>query len=224
MMIDTALIFAAGRGERLMPYTKTNPKPMLLIDNKPLIEHHLNRLSACGIKQVVINLAYLGYKIKHYFGNGQSFGLHIEYLPEPPGGLETGGTLAYLVKTHRIQDDSTILCLNGDIHTDYQPNPQIELLDSCNGHLILIPEHEEKPPANFGWSPNTHCIETHPKKYIFSGIAYYRCKALKDLPLGRYSIRDWLYEQTANKALTGEVFNGFWQDIGSPAILKKFIR
>ncbi|NDA64847.1 MAG: hypothetical protein EBX50_22900 [Chitinophagia bacterium] len=79
-MLNTALILAAGRGERLMPYTKYTPKPMMLIENKPLIEHHLIQLSKAGIQRVLINHAYLGYKIKHYMPRN-SFLCPVEHWP-----------------------------------------------------------------------------------------------------------------------------------------------
>lgn len=220
-MLNTALILAAGRGERLMPYTKYTPKPMMLIENKPLIEHQLTQLSKAGIQRVFINHAYLGYKIKHYFGQGNAFNLKIEYLPEPPGGLETGGTLAFLTQSQELQEE-ILLCINGDIYTDYSANTHIQLNTQLNGHLILIHTKPHLPPANFGFSKENHFLTLTPQEYIFSGIAYYRVSALKSLPTGRFSIRAWLFEQIRQKKLTGEIYHGMWHDIGSPEVLKHF--
>jgi len=218
-MLDTALIFSAGRGERLMPYTKDTPKPMVLVNNKPLLEYHLKCLSAIGVKNVIINLAYLGYKIKHYFGSGQQFGVNIEYFAEPPGGLETGGTLAMVVRHYNLST-KLILCLNADIYTHYIPQQNLDIHDNCNGHLILVPHASHLPPGNFGLSTTNNLILPHSTEYIFSGIAYYKTKSLLQLPIGRHSLRDWIFAQIAAKKLTGEVYSGFWQDIGTPAALK----
>ncbi|HBB52615.1 MAG TPA: hypothetical protein DCZ80_01770 [Legionellales bacterium] len=219
-MIKTALIFAAGRGERLMPYTKDTPKPMLMVGNEPLLAFHIQNLKACGIEHIIINHAYLGYKIRQYFGNGQSFGLHIEYLPEPPGALETGGTLAFLKECLHPKHE-VLLTINADIYTDYQANPNFELSPNAHAHLVLIPTQKDLPPGNFGLDPQTHQIHVHSKDLIFSGIGFYQLAALQDLPKGRYSIRNWLFTQAQAGQLTGEIYQGLWQDIGTPSAWQK---
>ena len=74
-----AMILAAGRGERLRPLTDTTPKPLLDIDGKLLIEHHLDRLASTGFREVVINLSHLGDQIRDTLGDGSSWGLSIHY-------------------------------------------------------------------------------------------------------------------------------------------------
>ncbi len=80
-----AFILAAGRGERMRPLTDHTPKPLLLAGGKALIEWHLERLAACGFRDVVINHAHLGEQIEASLGDGGRFGLAIRYSPEPPG-------------------------------------------------------------------------------------------------------------------------------------------
>ena len=84
------MILAAGLGERLRPLTETNPKPMLLVGGKPLLQYHLERLSEAGIQEVVINTSWLAEKIESYFGDGSQFGLQINWSRESHP-LETGG-------------------------------------------------------------------------------------------------------------------------------------
>ena len=86
-----AMILAAGRGKRMMPLTAELPKPMLCVAGKPLIEHHIMRLKAAGITQIIINLAWQGDKIKTYFADGRAWGVTITYSQEVTGGLETAG-------------------------------------------------------------------------------------------------------------------------------------
>ena len=86
-----AMILAAGRGQRMMPLTAELPKPMLKVQGKPLIEHHIERLKTAGITDFIINLAWQGDKIRAYFGDGSRLGVHIEYSQEPEQGLETAG-------------------------------------------------------------------------------------------------------------------------------------
>jgi MurNAc alpha-1-phosphate uridylyltransferase len=213
MMIDTALIFAAGRGERLRPFTLLQPKPMLELASRPLLSFHLESLAQAGFKRVIINHAYLGYKIKHYFGTGTSFNLNLEYLAEPPGGLETGGTLAAIAKWYEI-DQKYLLCINGDIFTDYPWSTKLELSDNFHGKLILVPPDEHFDTMDFGLDSN-RIIQLHHKKYLFSGIAYYRLSSLKTLNIGRYSIRNWLFQRAQHGELLGDIHNGLWFDIGT---------
>lgn len=222
-MIKTALIFAAGRGERMMPYTQHTPKPLLYIQTKPLLAYHLYHLAEVGIQQVIINHAYLGSQIRQYVGNGQAFGLQVEYLPEPPGGLETAGTLSFISKAKHINED-ILLSINADIFTNYRANPFLKLDKDIDAHLVLIPKQKHLPPANFGLSLKDNRVLTSPKTFIFSGISYYRMKALEKLSIGRYSIRDWLYFKAQQQRLSGEVFSGSWYDVGHPQIFQQLNR
>ncbi|MGD0576786.1 MAG: HAD-IIIA family hydrolase [Candidatus Staskawiczbacteria bacterium] len=79
MELKQAVILAGGRGERLMPFTANNPKPMIPINGKPFLEHLIELLKKNKIKEVVILTGYLGEKIEKYFGNGSKFGIKIKY-------------------------------------------------------------------------------------------------------------------------------------------------
>src|SRR5262245_3173635 len=88
-----AMILAAGRGERMRPLTDELPKPLLKVGGRPLIEYHLERFAAAGIREVVVNLAWKGALIRAALGNGEQFGLRILYSDEGELALETGGGL-----------------------------------------------------------------------------------------------------------------------------------
>ena len=77
-----ALLLAAGQGTRLRPYTDRIPKPMMQIGGKPILEHNVESLSACGIKEVAINLHYCSDVIKDHFGDGAKWGVNIRYSYE----------------------------------------------------------------------------------------------------------------------------------------------
>lgn len=81
--ITQAVILAGGEGKRLRPFTLKNPKPMVLLNGKPFLEHLINLLKENGIKEVVILTGYLGNKIEEHFGNGSEFGLQIKYSFTP---------------------------------------------------------------------------------------------------------------------------------------------
>ena len=87
----TAMILAAGRGERMRPLTDKTPKPLLRVHGQPLIERHVKRLVHAGIEDIVINLAWLGGQIRDYLGDGARFGAAITYSEEAPRALDSGG-------------------------------------------------------------------------------------------------------------------------------------
>jgi MurNAc alpha-1-phosphate uridylyltransferase len=92
-----ALILAAGRGERMRPLTEHTPKPLLHVQGKALIEWHLEALSRDGVKDVVINTAYLEEQFPPTLGDGSRWGLRIHYSMEGRdhgGALETAGGMA----------------------------------------------------------------------------------------------------------------------------------
>ena len=97
-----ALILAAGRGERMRPLTDSMPKPLLPVQGKPLIEWHLLALATAGVKDVVINTAWLEDQFPVALGDGSRWGLRIVYSHEGRdhgGALETAGGIATALRT-----------------------------------------------------------------------------------------------------------------------------
>src|SRR5687768_3628726 len=86
-----AMILAAGRGERMRPLTDATPKPLLDVAGKRLIEYHLEAVARAGIRDVVINLSWLGEQIREALGDGSRYGLRLQFSDEGPVALETGG-------------------------------------------------------------------------------------------------------------------------------------
>tara|TARA_Y100000034_G_scaffold133699_1_gene199921 strand:+ start:1103 stop:1855 length:753 start_codon:yes stop_codon:yes gene_type:complete len=87
-----AIILCAGKGERLMPLTENIPKPMVLIDNKPVLEYLIKLCKKHNITEIAINTSYFPEKIKEYFGNGEKFGVKLTYSFEQEL-LGTSGSL-----------------------------------------------------------------------------------------------------------------------------------
>lgn len=108
-----AVIMAGGRGERLKPYTEHLPKPMLLVGDKPIIEHNINRLISYGIDNIHININYLGEKISSHLGDGSSRSAKISYVNESVP-LGTAGAL----KLHNNFANDVILLMNADLLTN----------------------------------------------------------------------------------------------------------
>ena len=110
-----ALIFAAGLGERMRPLTDTTPKPLLAVAGKPLIEWHLEKLAACGVREVVVNTSWLAQQFPQALGDGARWGLRIVYSYEGTTPLETGGGMLHALP---LLGDAPFLLVNGDVWTD----------------------------------------------------------------------------------------------------------
>jgi len=207
--MKTAMILAAGRGERLKPLTNKLPKALCAVQGKPLIEHHLRALATAGFQRVIINHAYLGGLIRAQLGTGQHFGLTIQYTPEPPGGLETGGGI---VNALPLLGNEPFVTINADIFTDY-PLANLQLPSSSMVHIILVPKPDYVSQGDFGLS-NVQLANTN-KLYTFSGIACYRSEIFNICKPGRYSVAPLIRQLAEVKRATGELYNGVWHDIGS---------
>jgi dTDP-glucose pyrophosphorylase len=115
------VIMAGGRGTRLRPQTEFCPKPMLPVGGKPILEHILERAKAQGFTNFAFAIHYLGHMVEDYFGNGERFGVRIDYLREQ-APLGTAGALSLL----NPRPDLPFIVTNGDVMTDIRYG---ELLD-----------------------------------------------------------------------------------------------
>ena len=104
-----AVIIAGGLGTRLRPLTNNTPKPMLPIGEKPILEHLVNWTKKGGIKSVILCVSYLKESIEDYFGDGEKFGVKIEYAISKKQ-LATAGQL----KTAEKFIDDDFVCMYGD--------------------------------------------------------------------------------------------------------------
>lgn len=206
--MKNAMILAAGRGERLRPLTDITPKPMLAVNDVPVIEQHVQRLAQAGFQRIVINHAWLGSQIRRHLKNGAAWGVQIEYSSEPPGGLETGGGLYQAL---RLLGNEPFLAVNADIITDYPFKP-VTLSEGILAHLVLVPTSANNPKGNF--SLNAHGLINNDPIYVYSGIAVYHPDFFKHCVAGRYSVVPTLRMHCDANRITGEIYQGFWRDIG----------
>jgi MurNAc alpha-1-phosphate uridylyltransferase len=212
-----AMILAAGRGERMRPLTDTLPKPLLEVKGKPLIVWHLEKLARNGFKVVVINIAYLGYKIAEYLGDGSKYGLEIHYSDEQESGaLESAGGIK---KALPLLGDKPFLVVNGDVFCDYEFDKSFNL-HGKKAHLILVPNPSHNPKGDFGITHHS-VLNSAQNMYTFSGIAYYDPSFFKDIMLQKSALAPLLRTSIEKKEISGEVFNNIWHDIGTPQRLKE---
>jgi len=211
-----AMILAAGRGERLRPLTDTTPKPMLLVDGKPLLEHHINRLVAAGINDIVINTCWLGEQIEAYFhDDGRRFGVNISWSRETQP-LETGGGISRALP---LLGDQPFLLINGDVWSDF---PLAELSNShlpaeLDARLVLVNNPEHHPQGDFSLEGSLASYR-EAQRFTFSGISLFRPQlfaAYQNNAEQYFPLRDILKPAILNGRVGATVYSGSWCDVGT---------
>jgi MurNAc alpha-1-phosphate uridylyltransferase len=210
-----AFILAAGRGERMRPLTDHRPKPLLIAGGKPLIVWHLERLQACGFRDVVINHAHLGEQIEEALGDGNRFGLAIRYSPEPPGALETAGGIANALD---LLGQDPFLLVNGDVWCDWDFS-RAHALAGREAHLVLV----DNPPQHAG---GDFCLDRGTVRYASAGIGPTLTYAGTGVfspdffaavaPGAVMKMRPLLDAGIALGIVSGERHAGRWVDVGTP--------
>ena len=215
-----AMILAAGRGERMRPLTDTLPKPLLEVHNKPLIVWHLEKLVQKGFKEVIINIAHLGFKIPEYLGDGSKYGIKIAYSDEQTNGaLESAGGIK---KALPLLGEESFLVVNGDVFCDYDFNPDFDLQNKL-AHLILVQNPSHNIKGDFGLN-DTLVLNKADEMYTFSGIGYYSPELFRNLEQGKSALAPLLRKAIEQEKITGEVHHGCWHDIGTPQRLDEINR
>jgi N-acetyl-alpha-D-muramate 1-phosphate uridylyltransferase len=207
-----AMILAAGRGERMRPLTDHTPKPLLQAADKALIVHTIEQLCQAGFTEIVINLAHLGEQIKHFLGNGNRFNVAIEYSDEGDGALETAGGI---IKALPLLGPSPFLVVNGDIATDF-PFASLKTLDIKLAHLVLVNNPAHHPDGDFGLDQLNNVVNDAPVKLTFSGIGVYSPALFEGCVRGKQKLAPLLRSAIDLQRITGQKFEGFWLDIGTP--------
>ncbi len=205
-----AMILAAGRGERLRPLTDSLPKPLVEVGGKPLIEHHLQALAEAGFREIVINQNHLGKMLRSALGDGERWDINIHWSNEQPEALETGGGILQALP---LLGSSPFLVVNGDIWTDY-PYARLRAIKCDWAHLVMIPN----PPQNHGGDfvlLNARIRSVGGDKLTFSGIAVYHPRLFDDCTPGKFSVVPLLRSAIENHLVTGEIYKGGWEDIGT---------
>jgi MurNAc alpha-1-phosphate uridylyltransferase len=216
-----AMILAAGLGQRMRPLTDNLPKPLLSVGGKPLLQYHLEALQKLGVKQVIINLAYLGDKIREFAGNGSQYGLKIHYSEESEP-LETAGGLLHALP---LLGDNPFLLINGDVWSDY-PLAQLsqrQLKINENAHLVLVPNPEFHPNGDF--APDSQGIlvaDMDLEKFTFAGLSLVHPKLISEYPRQRrkFPLGEVLRHGIEQGQITAEIYHGRWSDVGTPERLE----
>ncbi len=206
------MVLAAGRGERMRPLTDREPKPLLRVGGKRLIEYHLEGLAAGGFREVVINTAWLGDLVEKSLGDGTRYGLEIVYSHERPEALETGGGIFNALP---LLGPAPFLLVNGDVWTDIdfgalRRDPPAQAL----AHLVLVRNPPQHARGDFLLEQGL-VAEGEGTRHTYSGVGIYRAEFFAGCAPGKFPLLPLLRRAIAQRALSGELHTGRWFDIGT---------
>ena len=219
---DTAMVLAAGMGKRMRPLTATQPKPMVRVAGKPLIDHTLDRLAEAGIAKAVVNVHYLPDSLEaHVLERAMP---KVTISDERDALLETGGGL---VRAEPMLPDP-FFCLNSDnIWLDGPRDCFADLsavwdADRMDALLLLVPH---KGANNFSGLGDFHLdgegrvsrrADRKVAPFIFTGIQLIAKRLLRDAPEGKFSTNVFWSRAIDEGRLFGTVFTGQWFEVGTP--------
>ena len=206
------MLLAAGRGERLRPLTDSVPKALVEVGGKPLIAWHLERLAASGARDVVINVSHLGDQIVERIADGTRYGLRIAYSRETEP-LETAGGIAQALP---LLTREPFLLVNADIYCEYDLRRLlVHSLGERLAHLILVPNPAHRQGGDFTLDAGLVGSAPAPR-YTYAGVAVVSPRLVESVTPGdKAPLAPLLYAAADRRLMTGELYRGLWQDVGT---------
>jgi len=220
------MIFAAGRGDRMRPLTDDCPKPLLPVGGKPLIVWQIERLAAAGVRNIVINHAWLGAQIEAALGDGSAWGVRLAYSPEGQA-LETAGGIAHAMPLlHAGSGHSVFIAVSGDVFCDYdyaglcERAPALAAQPTPGMHLVMVPNPDYHPRGDFALASDGILHADGAQRLTFGNIGLYDTRLFAGIAPGTRLAMTPLYRQAIEEGrATGERFDGRWENVGTPAQL-----
>jgi len=207
-----AMVLAAGRGERLRPLTERLPKPMVEAGGRPLIDWHLQRLAAAGLRDAVINVSHLAEQIVAHVGDGARYGMRVAWSRETEP-LETAGGIA---NARALLGEAPFLLVNSDIYCEVDFSPLKSLPLSGNlAHIVLVPNPPHHPEGDFTLESGMVGNGAAPR-YTYAGVAVMSPSIVAGVRAGEKAPLGPLLRKAAGDGkLSGELFRGLWTDVGT---------
>ncbi|MDZ7653711.1 MAG: nucleotidyltransferase family protein [Burkholderiaceae bacterium] len=221
-----ALVFAAGRGERMRPLSDTTPKPLLRAGGRRLIEWQIAALAAAGVREIVINTAHLADQFEQTLGNGAALGVAIAYAREGSRAEDALETLGGIVNALPLLGDAPFIAVSGDIVCDYDYRALLArtaplAAGGLDAHLVLVDNPPFHPRGDMGLrgAGGDARISTDPPWLTYANIALLRPQLFAGEAAGKRKLFPWLYRAVAAGRVGGEHHAGRWYNVGTPADL-----
>ena len=220
-MTTRALILAAGRGERMRPLTDHTPKPLLQVRGQRLIEWHLQALAAAGVREVVVNTAWLEEQFEPALGDGARWGVQLHWSREGRdhgGALETAGGIA---KALPLLGEA-FWVVSGDVFLpgfafDSAP-AQAVMAGTHLAHLWMVPNAPHHPRGDFSLGEDGLLgSDTDRPRLTWASVGLFHRAMFERVTVGqRMALRPLLESAIAQRRLAGSRWGGAWTDVGTP--------
>lgn len=219
----TAMILAAGRGERMRPLTDVTPKPLLVAGGKSLIAWQIEALARGGYRTIVINAAHHASQLTAALGDGSRFGVDIAWSIEPEP-LETAGGIATAMP---LLPAGPVLIVSADIATAFDYASLAARADAMAAggaarvHLVMVPNPPFHPDGDFALEDGMIRAAGKPR-LTFGNIGLYDTALFGELPRGvKLKLLPLYLQWIARGTVSGEYFDGRWANIGTPEDLAR---
>ncbi|HEY2579963.1 MAG TPA: mannose-1-phosphate guanyltransferase [Streptosporangiaceae bacterium] len=219
-----AVVMAGGEGTRLRPMTASQPKPMLPVVNRPIMEHVLRLVKRHGFSETVVTVQFLASLVRNYFGDGEDFGLSLQYATEE----EPLGTAGSVKNAQDALRDEPFLVISGDALTDIDLSELVKF-HQRNSALVTVALSRKPNPLEFGIVITgedgriQRFLEKPSWGQVFSdtvntGIYVMQPEVLDEVPPGE--VVDWsgdVFPRLLKRGapLYGWVGAGYWEDVGT---------
>jgi MurNAc alpha-1-phosphate uridylyltransferase len=222
---DTAMVLAAGLGKRMRPLTASQPKPLVRVAGKPLIDHALDKLAEAGVAKAIVNVHYLADALEAHV-NARKAPM-VAVSDERERLLETGGGVAKALP----QLPDPFFCLNSDnIWLEGPRNVFHDLSsawdpDRMHAVLALVPHraaHNFRGEGDFNMDATGRLTRRRSGRiapFIFSGIQLVSKRLFRDAPEGPFSTNVLWDRAIEEGRLFGVAFTGQWFEVGTPAAI-----
>jgi len=204
--------------------TEHTPKPLLRVGGSTLIEYHIARLAAAGVRELVINVSHLAQQVMDFCGGGERWGVTIRYSREETP-LETAGGIFQALP---LLGEEPFLVVNGDIWIDC---PFVELVDYSLrsgelAHLVLVDNPVQHPLGDFvldaaGWVGER---AEDVAGLTYAGVGVYSAEFFAGMSAGKVPLRPLLDATIGRGTLGGRHHAGRWTDVGTPERLRQLDR
>ena len=220
------MILAAGFGTRLRPLTNKVPKPMVPIMNRPILEHTIHLLRSHGIQNITVNLHHLPEIIQEYFGDGEDFGVQLNWSHEP----EILGTAGGIKKAQQFLEGEAFLVINSDVVTDIDLSKVLAFHKAQGSALTLVVREGDSPeqcdPIEVGADDRiVHMVGTSAKnkpddttRILFTGIQVMEPEIFERIPENKfYGTTTDVFPGMLEDGLPIFAYwhRGYWKDIGT---------
>lgn len=223
---DTAMVLAAGMGTRMRPLTDTQPKPLVQVAGRALIDHSLDHLAAAGLAKAVVNVHYLAGALELHLSKKAGL-LEIAISDEREQLLETGGGMV----KGQSQLPDPFFCLNSDNIWSDGPRDVFRSLsdgwdaDRMDALLLVVPHSRAKNyrgQGDFHLDPLGRISRRESGQvapFIYTGIQLVSHRLLRDAPDGPFSTNVLWQRAIEEERLFGVSHTGEWCEVGEPSAI-----